>query len=154
MSARETIFANLITRVQAVTIANGYATDVVSPVDKNVLPKDSRTIPDGKAYVSIFDDGDGAPIQYGASNRILLELRFVLVTKITSTQYGLVPTALANNWMGDMRKLVYTLNATPSLLGSNCESVEAGEVAWTVSDTDALIPFPVKILYWMDQATP
>lgn len=156
VSVRDTIFSALATRVGAVTVANGYASAVNSPVEKNVFANDSRSVPDGEALVSLFDEGDSEVIQYGASNRILLDTRYVIHSRIKSATRGTVPTALANNWLGDMRKLAYTLNASPtSLLAANVRSVEMEAVAgWNVGEFEALIVVPFKILYWIDQATP
>lgn len=156
MSARDTIFAALITQLEAVTIANGYATTVVAPVQKNVAPQESRTIPDGQALVSLWDEGDGDVIQWAGGNDVLLETRYLIHCFIASTRQGLTPTALAGNWLGDMRKLAYTLNASPtSLISANTRSIEMMAIAgWNVTDQDALIVVPFKVLYWMDQVTP
>lgn len=155
MSVRDTIFSALVTRLEAVTVANGYATNVSSPVLRNALPQESVTIPDGYALVSVFDEGDSATISYWTSNKITLETRYVIRAAIASTRLGLVPTQRADNWMGDMRKLAYTLSATPSLLSANVRSVSMDAIqGWNVSETDALIIVPFKILYWIDQAAP
>ena len=154
MSARDTMFAALVTRLEAVTVANGYATNVSSPVLRNVLRQESVTIPDANAYVSVSDEPESAPITYWANNKITLKTRCIIRAVIASTRLGLVPTQLADNWAGDMRKLASTLSATPSLLSANVRSVAMDAIdTWNVSDSDALIVVPFKILYWIDQAT-
>lgn len=154
MSVRDTIFAALETRLLAVKTSAGYATNVAQ-VLRNALPSEQETIRDGYALVSLFDEGDSDVIQYGGSNDILIEVRYVIRAEIASTRLGLTPTQAADNWMGDMRKLVYTLNATPSLLAANVRSVEMkATVGWNVTETDAIIAIPIVILYWITQTTP
>lgn len=146
----------MITRLEAVTVANGYATDVVTPVQKNVVPQETVVIPEGDAMVSIFAGTDGPVIQYASGDEVLLQMTVMVLAAIGTTQRGLVPMEIANNWIGDMRKLAYTLNASPtSLLAANVRSVELDAIEEpSLSDTDARIVTAFKILYWIDQVTP
>lgn len=154
MSVRDTIFAALVTRLEAVTPANGYNT-TVTQVLRNTLPQESVTIPDGTALVSVIDEGDSEPLTYWSSNKMTLEARYVVRAIIATTQLGLVPTQRADNFLSDMRELAFTLSGTPSLLAANVRYVALDAFpGWNVTESDAVIAVTFKILYWIDQAAP
>lgn len=161
MSVRNTIFEALITRLGAVTVANGYATSVAvdgggHPIVLRVIPHSEKlNVPAGKAIVAITDEGEIQPIRYYPASKLLLQTKYVIHAIIGGSAMGLVPTLAGNNWIADMRKLTRTLNATPSLLSANVRSVELeyfpGE---NVSEMNCFVVMTMSIIYWIDQTAP
>ena len=155
MSVRSTIYDNLLARLALVTVANGYNTNVISPIAKNVLHSEVDNIKLGSARVSVLDDVDSEPIQYATANRVLLEASFVVRAQIGAVNFGLVPSTATNNFVADMHKARRLIKATPSLLHANVYTCQLAAVPGAnVADDSGIVAVTFLVTYWIDESAP
>lgn len=148
MSTRETILTNVATQFAAITVANGYASEV-DEVFRDAQLDDDLTTPN--PVFNIVDPGADEVKQYAAAGVIRSTMTLTIEAKVLGTAIESAQKTQIDNIVADVRKLIHS----PISLGAAVcftELVEVSDVF--VTGITATVMFVMRIDYGYDGATP
>lgn len=148
MSVRGDILDTLATQLAAITVANGYNSNVEEVLRK---VKHSEELPSADPYLTIIDNGPDEIRQYCDGNKVRAEMTVTILAQVRGTTGDTPPTAEVSQIIGDVRRLV----ASPVSLGSYVRFVEFGTIPAIFSlDQHGAAGIPLLISYWFDADSP